>query len=1227
MDEEEGLDVLIAQRSQRPSYARMISWEFDDAEEPMVVSMQRRRRRRSKQQSGETNEHTADLDPELRSGVSSLSLKSDSDEEFFSAEEWLISDSESVTENSIVSERSDGVQELTGAECESDENSVFSDENTSLTTSSSNIRSSRLSKKQKKKRRKEMSTMYENQIRPFMDLEFDDIEHILPDQPSVDRMLDLSKDVPSLVQLCIRSSYKLNFKLMPELPNKLKRLFHVDDDFSLQKIQLSWLHSTLARFEPKEKFTENCMFKMNPDRPVLLHPVRNVCNKTSSVNHTDHTVLATLPLTSIDWTDPNLEQRRAISTWAVVAATLELMMPPFLSASAYRHQSESEDDRIVRATRSLMTRLKFAMKSRFPTVVSHCFDDAVPYALWARGDIHQATEYFKSLSQSTDNKALKAVYHNEVGHMHAMIGATETAAKFYRLSSDILLKDVKNSLCADNITTNMLLLVANLYDQGIFTPQKGKQSAHAWNVVLTSKYSQKVEGLERHIMDSYLCTHCGSVQGIEWLEQAKSMLTDLSTSDPELVYYLSMVHALLGEEKQAHTVYMEYVKMLGENSFEAAGREIVSLSGKGAKCNPWKPLVTMVKELDNNVNFLPVIWRVQLGHLKISTGKGLESDICSKTLDLHFDNNGYLTGNMQMYLPPIRGIQINPYTGALHFNQHKSPTKVLTTWDCNSDQKYITAGTFVIPTLLEIYNKDGVKVHIMLGRKAGNLNNINKNFLDMATLIWTGPDGQKARLNIYKKFREHCIKDANDKIEEILKTKLKDKDFQHEDGKKFLRLCIDKYRVVDYKWLKTSMDNLSYTRKQFVLNEERREKLLQRQYEPKGKGNRFKPADVKFSYTKAPTLKLDYYAHPDVYALNLTNLTVVGNTLTFFTRQNSSTSQYVWAIDLTSKESFLACKDMPVAYTNYKFISLPVRNKIRHTIPDATILLDHTGTPGFTVMGVKHLGEQRVSVTCPRTDTSTCADIQRMFIFGSQLIGISYNSRIWSWDNKNGQREVGEAFTRVRDLDLIGNVLVVSMEKGIQFCSVPCDNDHVFAPLPVTLSSQFQGTELTLNNEGTVISTSRIKIKVTGTQKELRDGKEMYRAAISLDNIAVVMLVPADVYGPRDSVSPIEILLAVTLPGHGTETCFISQQDGMLMGWSQHNEDSMHYREHIFQVDYEARLRSILPFLGYGPRSLLPVFLPGDPDIQAKHPGHGQPGWYVFMRDGYEGIIGVKLVH
>lgn len=58
------------------------------------------------------------------------------------------------------------------------------------------------------------------------------------------------------------------------------------------------------------------------------------------------------------------------------------------------------------------------------------------------------------------------MYLNEVGRMHALVGATETAVRYYQLALGAVLKDGRNYTHTDEVTTQMLMLVANLYDQG-----------------------------------------------------------------------------------------------------------------------------------------------------------------------------------------------------------------------------------------------------------------------------------------------------------------------------------------------------------------------------------------------------------------------------------------------------------------------------------------------------------------------------------------------------------------------------------------------------------------------------------------------------------------------------------------------------------------------------------------------------------------------------------------
>ena len=45
-----------------------------------------------------------------------------------------------------------------------------------------------------------------------------------------------------------------------------------------------------------------------------------------------------------------------------------------------------------------------------------------------------------------------------------------------------------------------------------------------------------------------------------------------------------------------------------------------------------------------------------------------EADFCNPDLNLRLNTDGFLTGDMQMVLPPIRGIYLNPYTGYVRNN-------------------------------------------------------------------------------------------------------------------------------------------------------------------------------------------------------------------------------------------------------------------------------------------------------------------------------------------------------------------------------------------------------------------------------------------------------------------------------------------------------------------------------------------------------------------------------
>ena len=65
-------------------------------------------------------------------------------------------------------------------------------------------------------------------------------------------------------------------------------------------------------------------------------------------------------------------------------------------------------------------------------------------------------------------------------------------------------------------------------------------------------------------------------------------------------------------------------------------------------------------------------------------------------------------------------------------------------------------------------------------------------------------------------------------------------------------------------------------------------------------------------------------------------------------------------------------------------------------------------------------------------------------------------------------------------------------------------------------------------------------------------------------------------------------------------------------------KESGYYRQNVFYFKPDGHCYGMLLCLGRGPRSFLPLYLNGKE-------GGGEAGWYVYMRDGHNGIISVKL--
>lgn len=84
---------------------------------------------------------------------------------------------------------------------------------------------------------------------------------------------------------------------------------------------------------------------------------------------------------------------------------------------------------------------------------------------------------------------------------------------------------------------------------------------------------------------------------------------------------------------------------------------------------------------------------------------------------------------------------------------------------------------------------------------------------------------------------------------------------------------------------------------------------------------------------------------------------------------------------------------------------------------------------------------------------------------------------------------------------------------------------------------------------------------------------------------------------------------------------------GFLVSTTLQVDTTKFYRENVLHLDYKGQLLGVLPFLGPGPRRFCVTYLPGDPELTDTTPTLGLPGWYVYMRDGHGGILGVRLTN
>ncbi|XP_069129304.1 uncharacterized protein [Argopecten irradians] len=417
MEEGSGLESLINQRLTRPSYTRMVSWEFSNQQEAIPVKRQRRRSKKQSDVDEEVDILVFSSDEE-QDGHSSLT-ESDEDCLYFSAEETISLESDSA--NKIH-------QKIASLDIDetSDKDTTLGDEDDdSLAGVQSPPQKKHApSKKQKRKRRKSKNSyvFYAGDFLSGMEINVEP-DIIFDTQELVEESrIYVEKAVPSLVELCLNCTRrrKPNIQLPKGLKNMVK---HSNKEFTFRKFQVSWLQNEFSKWQPFEKkktelffavYAEDGEWGSDPVYTCLL-ATRNIWNNVFYPRHLFSRYLneydgsktsSFLPFTFV--TNPNawennydgikyIFQQRFLGC---LANLVDLMMPSILSerkAGTESDRYKSELDQISATTKTAMMRVKGALSVRFRDITDLFFDKIIPYVFWARGDFHLAANLFAKL--------------------------------------------------------------------------------------------------------------------------------------------------------------------------------------------------------------------------------------------------------------------------------------------------------------------------------------------------------------------------------------------------------------------------------------------------------------------------------------------------------------------------------------------------------------------------------------------------------------------------------------------------------------------------------------------------------------------------------------------------------------------------------------------------------------------------------------------------------------
>lgn len=199
------------------------------------------------------------------------------------------------------------------------------------------------------------------------------------------------------------------------------------------------------------------------------------------------------------------------------------------------------------------------------------------------------------------------------------------------------------------------------------------------------------------------------------------------------------------------------------------------------------------------------------------------------------------------------------------------------------------------------------------------------------------------------------------------------------------------------------------------------------------------------------------------------------------------------------------------------------------------------------------------------------------------------------------------------------DIVILKNEFGIKFANGQqsvCRLKPMHIRLDGSLLQSFLPFKISENGEQLNGNFERVEV--------LSEDMGEMMGAFSVDNILVLFTIK----NPQDSCREVILTKVIELPGFPTKLKFLHKSVGFLVSWSQHALDHRvpGYREHLFQYSYSGQLRGVLPFLSRSHSShFCVVYLDGDEEVTHTYPSCGHRGWYLYVQDGRQGVMCVKL--